>query len=659
MVFTWNQKQRALKARASNAKLAFSTLRNQQKCPLLQNEFTVTNGKSQRALGHSTTTMKTPQKSLDKKKKKTATPMNVTTTTHDIIGVDLSSSLQHAKNRMAEKEMQWNEQYLKLCSFYDLYGHSNVPTWVNLEGDTSCKFVRWYERQKKSFKDGTIRYDRKEMLDRLDFEESLEFDWDEHNVKEAKEWEDMLEELKRHKTPDSNDSFNVLSKTLDTKLFHWLNTQLYLYRCRFIENAPNKLSDERVHAFKTAGFPLEADANHKQKEQYVMEKVVSDLQVEKSVGQSLPNKSHNSPKQWVEDIHPPPTYTDDTFAASNEESSCKDVSTLKLYEHPASMEEVYKDTTKLMLSSFPNSTSPAVSVADMDSCRRDIEEHTAGDRIEVYWGGDDAWYTGTLTKCSKKTGNWRVNYDDGDTAVLNLSREIYRRLLKKKDSAAPATVKSVEYAMKHSVGTRVKVFWPKDDDFFPATLVKYDADQGKWHVHYDDGDKEYLNLAMETYRVVEEGVRPVKDEGIWDAGLIDGAATLQAKCVLNPIKDESVSFELLPAKISSFESIKYNSEDKVQIHVGDRVVKTETTFVEGIIVSRSESGFMVEFEDGKWDVFHVDDPKLLGFIEMAARMLGKKIKDEDPCDSWKQGDRKRKRRREAEKEDNGSIIAYV
>ncbi len=49
-----------------------------------------------------------------------------------------------------------------------------------------------------------------------------------------------------------------------------------------------------------------------------------------------------------------------------------------------------------------------------------------GDRIEIYWDGDEIYYAGKLGPLDPVTKKFHVDYDDGDEEDVNLNEEIWR-----------------------------------------------------------------------------------------------------------------------------------------------------------------------------------------------------------------------------------------
>ncbi|KAK3245454.1 hypothetical protein CYMTET_44975 [Cymbomonas tetramitiformis] len=56
-----------------------------------------------------------------------------------------------------------------------------------------------------------------------------------------------------------------------------------------------------------------------------------------------------------------------------------------------------------------------------------------------------------------------------------------------------------------SVGLRVSVFWPRDADWYEGVIKAFDESNGRHWVVYEDGDKEYLHLARQTFEWRDQG----------------------------------------------------------------------------------------------------------------------------------------------------------
>jgi len=48
-----------------------------------------------------------------------------------------------------------------------------------------------------------------------------------------------------------------------------------------------------------------------------------------------------------------------------------------------------------------------------------------------------------------------------------------------------------------AVGWRIGVWWGDDKRFYPGYVSRFRPNSGKYHIEYDDGDVEWLNLEKE------------------------------------------------------------------------------------------------------------------------------------------------------------------
>ena len=52
------------------------------------------------------------------------------------------------------------------------------------------------------------------------------------------------------------------------------------------------------------------------------------------------------------------------------------------------------------------------------------------------------------------------------------------------------------------VNQKVEVLWPKDEKYYPGTIVSIDEATQKRHILYDYGDKEFLDFNVEKWRLI-------------------------------------------------------------------------------------------------------------------------------------------------------------
>ncbi|KAG9153625.1 hypothetical protein Leryth_008550 [Lithospermum erythrorhizon] len=65
---------------------------------------------------------------------------------------------------------------------------------------------------------------------------------------------------------------------------------------------------------------------------------------------------------------------------------------------------------------------------------------------------------------------------------------------------------------KNLIRSKVKVWWPIDNEFYKGVIVSYDPDKRKHLVVYDDGDEELLNLRKEKWQLIGDDSVIVTDD---------------------------------------------------------------------------------------------------------------------------------------------------
>ncbi|XP_028799119.1 uncharacterized protein LOC114754513 isoform X2 [Neltuma alba] len=78
--------------------------------------------------------------------------------------------------------------------------------------------------------------------------------------------------------------------------------------------------------------------------------------------------------------------------------------------------------------------------------------------------------------------------------------------LKRKPTPGPGKENSdIKVYDGNLVGSRVKVWWPDDREYYNGTVESFDSAKKKHKVAYDDGDIEILNLRKEKWELLQEG----------------------------------------------------------------------------------------------------------------------------------------------------------
>lgn len=169
---------------------------------------------------------------------------------------------------------------------------------------------------------------------------------------------------------------------------------------------------------------------------------------------------------------------------------------------------------------------------DSDSKAKDIEV-SVGTRVAVWWLEDRRYYRGIVTKQRKRKPSLFLEYDDGEEEWIDFRDHEFlvlangsdksattdnadnddkpsRPSKKRKTDASPPSTRhraNPDMALV-DIGSRVSVWWSGDEEFFDGTITrKRETKRSKkpFHVEYDDGDHEWIDLAKHTFRMLPEG----------------------------------------------------------------------------------------------------------------------------------------------------------
>ncbi|KAI4380990.1 hypothetical protein MLD38_007110 [Melastoma candidum] len=92
------------------------------------------------------------------------------------------------------------------------------------------------------------------------------------------------------------------------------------------------------------------------------------------------------------------------------------------------------------------------------------------------------------------------------------------------------------------VGSKIRVWWPRDRQFYTGVVDSFDPEKKKHKVVYSDGDKEILNLQKEKWELVAEATGSEQDEAR-DDGNADGSLELAHKERMTKGMEESATRE--------------------------------------------------------------------------------------------------------------------
>ncbi|CAJ1951403.1 unnamed protein product [Sphenostylis stenocarpa] len=97
--------------------------------------------------------------------------------------------------------------------------------------------------------------------------------------------------------------------------------------------------------------------------------------------------------------------------------------------------------------------------------------------------------------------------------TLNGVMEIPQARLRRRHSNVSAEVSESHHCGNSLVGSKIKVWWPKDKTFYEGVIESYDPIKGKHKILYADGDVEVLNLKRQRWKLVAVDVS-LDEEGL-------------------------------------------------------------------------------------------------------------------------------------------------
>ncbi|GMJ15838.1 hypothetical protein like AT4G31880 [Hibiscus trionum] len=118
---------------------------------------------------------------------------------------------------------------------------------------------------------------------------------------------------------------------------------------------------------------------------------------------------------------------------------------------------------------------------------------------------------------------------------------------------------SMQYG-ENLVGLKVKVWWPKDREFYEGVVHSFDAVKKKHKVHYDDGDTEILNLKKEKWKIIEDESEPDEEEAANNSSP-DGSSEMPQKKKAKTVDQLSkkTKMDVLPKRVGGSSAGKSKS----------------------------------------------------------------------------------------------------
>ncbi|CAI9106702.1 OLC1v1005915C1 [Oldenlandia corymbosa var. corymbosa] len=143
---------------------------------------------------------------------------------------------------------------------------------------------------------------------------------------------------------------------------------------------------------------------------------------------------------------------------------------------------------------------------------KEYREELIGERILVWWPEDKQFYEGFVETYDPIKKEHKVAYLDEDVEVLRLENE--RWLLRECDETSSHYKKfrTVKGYNKEIVGSRVKVLWAVDHEYYDAAVESYDPIKEQHKVAYIDGDVEFVKLDVHNCILVGHILTQARDK---------------------------------------------------------------------------------------------------------------------------------------------------
>lgn len=149
--------------------------------------------------------------------------------------------------QMSMNDKEWMNKYQGLKEFKEKHGHTYVERDWPVIG-------KWVRRQGTLYKKGTIRPDRKKLLDEIDFlVDYNEKSWDEHFEVVRKK----SEEVKHCDIPHSREEFNDTNSTFEDHM-PWAREQRLQY-VKHMRGWNSRINPRRIKKLNSIGFTWKSE----------------------------------------------------------------------------------------------------------------------------------------------------------------------------------------------------------------------------------------------------------------------------------------------------------------------------------------------------------------------------------------------------------------
>ncbi|WVZ19027.1 hypothetical protein V8G54_006349 [Vigna mungo] len=230
-------------------------------------------------------------------------------------------------------------------------------------------------------------------------------------------------------------------------------------------------------------------------------------------------------------------------------------------------------------------------------------------------------------------GKAKTETDVAKSSAMNVDKEIISTPRSCTKSAKDASSdekrkltsgKENEYDTKeygeNLVGLRIKVWWPKDREFYKGIIDSFDSAKKKHKVSYDDGEEEILNLGKEKWKVIEKD-SDADEEDRSDHASLDASIDMQPKKKGKTSDGETTKQGKMDVSSRSG-GIKTNSRSKSVSLKSSQRSKDGNKLKDSKTSSKSEDG---DNKKSKEDTPKSPSSKSI----VATKILNKKLKNTD------------------------------
>ncbi|QDZ21535.1 histone methyltransferase [Chloropicon primus] len=263
----------------------------------------------------------------------------------------------------------------------------------------------------------------------------------------------------------------------------------------------------------------------------IVEEIVQQVSAHDDVAQSVKDPSVVEPTECGPDEGGATQGTETDLSEKSPEPSQEDGDERAIQEVLAGiLQQVVGQDTGIAsgdIEKKPPGESEAALVDDKQTLRRQLGMAVVGQKFSIFWSEEDKWHSAKVVAYSREHDVHRIEYQTGYLEWLKLTDQKIRweMNLSESSSSGPATLPGMDEEapprkdLGHCVGKRVGIWWEDDKQFYYGQVGAYNPFDGKVHVWYDDGMKEWLDFGKEKFEWSEERIKqptivPVECNGL-------------------------------------------------------------------------------------------------------------------------------------------------